>query len=199
VNVAGLILAGGASRRMGTPKALLKYRGETFLDRLIGIFGRSCTAVTVVLGHDPGIQNSLQRAKEARFVVNTDFELGQLSSLQCGLRAIPAGAEGIIFTPVDYPAIQESTVSLLIRKWDEGREESSFVIPRFNGRRGHPVLFSVSMKKEFLALPPEADARAIIHGNVARTNYVDVNDAGILRDIDDPQAYAELLQAGSGK
>jgi molybdenum cofactor cytidylyltransferase len=184
---------------MGTPKALLKYHGETFLDRLIGIFGRSCAGVTVVLGHDPGIQNSLARGNEARFVVNPDFELGQLSSLQCGLRAIPAEAEAIVFTPVDYPAVQEATVSVLIRKWSEGREHSSFVIPRFNGRRGHPVLFSASMKAEFLALPPEADARAVIHGNVARTNYVDVDDAGILRDIDDPQAYAELLQTGSGK
>jgi molybdenum cofactor cytidylyltransferase len=184
---------------MGTPKALLKYHGETFLDRLIGIFGRSCASVTVVLGHDPNIQNSLQRGSEAQFVVNPDFELGQLSSLQCGLRAIPADANAIVFTPVDYPAVQQATVSLIIQKWSESREGNSFVIPRFNGRRGHPVLFSASMKDEFLALPPEAEARAVIHGNVARTNYVDVDDAGILRDIDDPQAYAELLQTGSGK
>jgi molybdenum cofactor cytidylyltransferase len=184
---------------MGTPKALLEYHGETFLDRLIGIFGRSCASVTVVLGHDPAIQNSLKRASEARFVVNPDFELGQLSSLQCGLRAIASDAKAIVFTPVDYPAVQQATVSLLIQTWNEGREDSSFVIPRFHGRRGHPVLFSASMSDEFLALPPEAEARAVVHSNIARTNYVDVDDAGILRDIDDPQAYAELLQTGSGK
>jgi molybdenum cofactor cytidylyltransferase len=182
---------------MGTPKALLEYQGETFLDRLIGIFGQSCGSVTVVLGHDPGIRQALRRANEAQFVVNPDFELGQLSSLQCGLRAVPAGSDAIIFTPVDYPSIQPETVIQLIDAWYKSRKDALFVIPRFGERRGHPVLFSSAIIPDFLVLPPEAEARTVVRRNIERTRYVDLEDAGILRDIDDPQAYAELLKTAS--
>ncbi len=197
VNVAGLILAGGASRRMGSPKALLEFHGETFLDRLIGIFARNCGSVTVVLGHDPSIRHSLRRANEAQFAVNSDFELGQLSSLQCGLRAVPAGSGAVVFTPVDYPSIAADTVHRLVQAWCEDGGESLFVIPRHEGRRGHPVLFASSVTHEFLELPSDAEARTVVRKNIHRTRYVDVQDAGILRDIDDPHAYVKLLKTAS--
>ncbi|HXF27317.1 MAG TPA: NTP transferase domain-containing protein, partial [Bryobacteraceae bacterium] len=82
--ICGLILAAGASRRMGTSKALLTVGGETFLDRLIGLLSVVCEPVIVVTGHD-----ALQ-AKDGMFVTNPEPERGMLSSLQCGLRAVPA-------------------------------------------------------------------------------------------------------------
>jgi molybdenum cofactor cytidylyltransferase len=176
---------------MGTAKALLDYRGETFLDRLIRIFGETCNSVTVVLGHDRSIEYRISRGNHAKFVTNPDYEKGQLTSLQCGLRAIPADAEAVIFTPVDYPAIQASTV----RKMIAASGRSRLVIPRWDGRRGHPVLFAASVIGEFLDLPAEAEARTVVRRNAADTEYVDVEDPGILRDVDDPRAYAELLEA----
>ncbi len=184
---------------MGTPKALLVYQGETFLDRLIRIFHETCNSVTVVLGHDQSIQHRIQRAAEASFVLNPDHEKGQLTSLQCGLRAIPEDADGVIFTPVDYPAIQVSTIQRTAGAFfgtePDGRHRPLLVIPTNQGRHGHPVLFTRSLISEFLALPPEAEARTVIRRNIAHTTYVEVEDPGILKDIDDPQAYAELLAA----
>src|SRR5262249_39848884 len=82
--IASVLLAAGASRRMGTPKALLDYRGETFLDRLIRVTGAVCDPVIVVLGHHA--QEIRGRVKSAaHFVVNPDPERGQLSSLQTAL------------------------------------------------------------------------------------------------------------------
>jgi len=189
---------------MGTAKALLDYHGEMFLDRLIRIFNETCNSVTVVLGHDPSIQHRIKRGAEATFVTNPDHEKGQLTSLQCGLKAIPANAEAVIFTPVDYPAIEASTIKALIaqatRPLTEPRASATgnasfIVVPRRQGRHGHPVLFAASLIADFLALPPEAEARTVVRRNIANTTYVDVEDPGILIDADDPQAYADLLKA----
>ena len=192
VKLAGIILAGGASRRMGSPKALLEYQGETFLDRLIRIFNQHCDVVTVVLGHEPTrIQSGLQRGAQAQFVVNQDHALGQLSSLQCGLLAPGSESAGaFMYSPLDYPRIESETLRRLRAML---APEDSFVIPRFNGERGHPVLFRSEVRSEFLMLPPDGTARDVVHRHVSRTRYVDVDDPGILRDIDDPAAYRELL------
>ena len=91
-SVAGLILAAGESRRMGFPKALLPYRGSTFLDTLCGLFAARCSPVIVVVGaHAVEIRS---RSTGATFVENTRYRSGQTSSMQCGLRAVPPEAEG---------------------------------------------------------------------------------------------------------
>lgn len=195
MNAAGLILAGGASRRMGAPKALLDLRGETFLDRLIRIFSAECRTVTVVLGHEPDtIRAGLRRAAEARFTINPKYELGQLSSLQCGLRETPDDVSAVLFMPVDYPGIQAETVRRIVAAFQPG---DSLVIPRYEGRRGHPVLFSSHLIPEFLALPLESQARDVVHRHVTETRYLDTDDPCILRDVDDREAYAALLGAHS--
>ena len=111
----GLILAGGESRRMGSPKALLEFQGETFLDRLIGLFSRRCSPVIAVLGAQHEIVRAgLRRVGEALLVQNPDFRLGQLTSMQCGLLAVPADADGVLFTLVDHPAVAPATIAALI-------------------------------------------------------------------------------------
>jgi CTP:molybdopterin cytidylyltransferase MocA len=193
VNLAGLILCGGASRRMGSPKALLDLNGETFLDRLIRILGASCREVTVVLGHEPdAILPGLRRASEVRFVRNPNWEAGQLSSLQTGLRSIKS-ADCIVFTPVDYPSIENSTVSALAAAIASDDRNRLFFVPRHGGRHGHPICFRNSVTAEFLALPVEASAREVIRAHRAHTLYVDVVDPGILCDVDDPASYQRLV------
>lgn len=190
VNFAALILAGGASRRMGRPKALLPLGGESFADRLVGTFRTCCDPVILVLGHQhdqirPGLRT------DPLIVVNPDPERGQLSSMQCGLQALPASAEGFLFTPVDYPAIQASTVKTLIRTMEESG--AMCAIPRYGGSKGHPVACRSELAAEFLALPAEGQAREVVRRHVAATRFVDVDDRGIVDDVDDPAAYARLL------
>ena len=98
---------------MGFPKALLRYRDETFLDTLIGLFAARCQPVIVVLGaHADRIRERTLRP--ATFVINADYQRGQTSSMQCGLRAVPAGAEGVLFTLVDHPAVAPATLDALL-------------------------------------------------------------------------------------
>jgi len=194
--LAGVILAAGESSRMGRPKALLPAPGceppENFLDRMIGLLAAHADPIIVVLGaHADVIRQGSVRASEATFVLNQRYREGQLSSLQCGLRAVPEQATGVLFTPVDFPRVQPGTVAGVVATF-LGGGGSGLAIPRFLGRRGHPVCVARRLILEFLALPVEAQASEIVHRHAAEACYVDVDDPGILRDVDDPEAYRSL-------
>jgi len=92
--------------------------------------------------------------------------------------------------PVDYPSIDPGTPGRLLGALPSN---ALFAIPRMQGRRGHPVLFRRSVLPEFLALRSGESARDVVHRYIASTYYVDVDDPGILRDIDVPADYSALL------
>ena len=194
MSVAGVILAAGESRRMGSPKALLLYREQSFLDTLIALFEARCAPVIVVLGaHADEIRTRTTRA--AAFVVNPDYQRGQTSSMQCGLRAVPRNAEGVLFTLVDHPAVTGSTLDALLAASPPAGSRPLVRVPRYGERRGHPIWFGRDLIAEFLALPDNGAAREIVRGHAGETEFVDVDDPGILADIDDPAAYAKLTGA----
>jgi molybdenum cofactor cytidylyltransferase len=194
----GIILAAGASRRMGSPKAMLRYRGETFLNRLIRVAGRVADRIIVVLGPPDAEQIRNHAIAGASFATNPAPERGQLSSLQIAVGALPADADGFFFIPVDCPAVMGETVERLAAAFARRDPQALFVIPRYAGRRGHPVFAAMPIASELLALPAEAQAREVVHRHVNQTLYVDVDDPGILTDIDDPSAYRELVEATQG-
>jgi len=191
-SIAGVILSAGASRRMGTPKALLPLDGETFLDRLIRLFSEVAITPIVVLGHHAEeIRCGIERSASVRFAVNPDPERGMLSSLQCGLEAVPAEAEAVMFMPVDHPNIESSTLEKLISHFNA--EHAPVTIPTFQDKHGHPVLIARALIVELLGLPTTAQASDVIHRYRSNTAYISVDDPAVATDIDDRTAYAELL------
>jgi molybdenum cofactor cytidylyltransferase len=191
-SIAGIILSGGASRRMGTPKALLQFHNETFLDRLIRVFSAVCDPIIVVVGeHADRIQSGVARSRDVLFAVNPDPERGMLSSLQCGLALVPAGAEAAMFLPVDHPHIEVSTIQTLAARFHADR--ASVTVPTYAGEHGHPVCIARQLIAELLTLPPEAKASDVIHRHVSKTLYIEVADSAVVTDVDDPAAYADLL------
>ena len=178
---------------MGFPKALLRYRDETFLDTLIGLFAARCQPVIVVLGaHSDRIRERTLRP--ATFAINADYRRGQTSSMQCGLRAVPAGAESVLFTLVDHPAVAPATLDALLA--GQVHIPGPLVrVPRYQGRRGHPIWFSRDIIAEFLGLQDLGAAREIVRSHAAQTEFLDVDDPGILADIDDPTSYGRLTGA----
>lgn len=182
---------------MGRPKALLPAGGalpETFVDRLIATMGPVCTPVIVVLGYSAGeIRAGMKRAAEAEVVLNERCAEGQLSSLQRGIAALPETADAVIFSPVDHPHIQRSTFAALADRFAETGAPA--IVARFGGRRGHPVLLSRATAARVAALPPGSRASELVH--TAGTLYEDVNDRAVAEDIDDPETYRRLLEAGA--
>jgi molybdenum cofactor cytidylyltransferase len=189
VSIAGLILAAGESRRMGSPKALLSYGGETFLDTLIGLFSTRCSPVIVVLGAGAAAIRAAV-ARPATFVVNANYARGMTTSLQCGLQAVPPDAEGVLFTLVDHPSVMPATVDALLAP-----PRPLVRVPRYGAERGHPIWFSRDLIPEFLAIPEGGAANAVVRGHAAETEFLDLDDPGITADIDDPEAYRNLTGA----
>jgi molybdenum cofactor cytidylyltransferase len=190
--IAGIILSGGASRRMGTPKALLRFQSETFLDRLIGLFSAVCDPIIVVVGlHSEKIRSGIQRGGAVHFALNSDPDRGMLSSLQCGLALVPPDADAAMFLPVDHPHLEISTVAALAARFRADR--APVTVPIYEGEHGHPVCIARPLIAELLALSPSAKASDVIHRHVPNTVYLEVSDPAVVTDIDDPSAYADLL------
>lgn len=170
---------------MGRPKALLEYQGETFLGRLQRILLANCSSVVVVLGHDAALLRPAldPRVKEA---LNPDPERGMLSSLQTGLALLDDHTRAL-FLPLDYPAIHPRTIARLCQT-----SQCDVAMPRYQGRRGHPVLISPGVASQLRALPVSAAARDVIRGY--EPCYVDVEDPAILMDVDTPEDYQALIQ-----
>jgi molybdenum cofactor cytidylyltransferase len=193
--IAGLILAAGESSRMGEDKALLTYRGRTFIETILATLREAgVTRLVVVLGHHA---DKIQRAVDFTgidVIVNRDYQQGQTSSLQAGLKALGSGAgtsvEAVLLCLVDHPAVPAEVVRALIAAFRATRPP--VVIPTFEGQRGHPVLIGRALFDELLGLSPEAGANSVIRKYREATQFVEVGDAGILVDVDDPETYRSL-------
>ena len=186
VSCAAIILAAGESRRMGRPKALLPYRGGTFVSVLAEKLSATCAPLYVVFGYKA--HDLMPYAPASAIAVeNTDYRYGMLTSLQAGLRALPGLPERILFTLVDHPAVQTATVRSLLES------NAPLTIPRYAGKRGHPVVMSREIAIEILAEPMTSKLNHVIDRHAAEIHYLDVSDAGVRDDIDDPQHYEELL------
>jgi len=133
------------------------------------------------------IRGGIARGSEACIVVNGAYERGQLTSLQCGLRAVPPEVEAVLFTLVDDPAVSVQTVAALT-----AGAAPLLRIPRYQGRRGHPLLIGSRLLPELLAPPETAAARDVVHLHLDEAEFVDTHDPGIVADVDDPEAYQRL-------
>jgi molybdenum cofactor cytidylyltransferase len=172
---------------MGRPKAFLPFRGGTFLSNIAETLGQRCSPVIAVFGFDAARCMELARPWGLKTVENPNYPLGMLTSLQAGLRVIPNSCDTVLFTLVDHPAISLSTVDALLRS------EALIAIPRFENRRGHPVLIRAKIIREFLSEPPASKVRDVIDRHAAEIAYIEVGDPGISDDIDDPALYEKLL------
>ena len=190
--LAAVILSGGASSRMGSPKALLSYQGRPFLEHLLEVTSHRNVGVRrVVLGaHAEPIAKSVE-LKADEIVINEDWEKGQLSSIQAALRSLPPRTDGILLCLIDHPLISTALVQELIELFYTSKKP--IVLPVYEGRRGHPVIFSSSLYDELLHAPLETGARAVVWAHSGDLEEVRTNEEGCVLNLNDPETLQKEL------
>jgi molybdenum cofactor cytidylyltransferase len=191
--LAAVILSGGASRRMGTPKALLPYRGGTFLEHLIKVTDHPRIGWRrVVLGADTqGIAEGVELPAD-EVVINQNWEEGQLSSIQVGVRSLPAGTDGMLLCLIDHPLISRELVGELAERFYASGK--AIVLPVYKGRRGHPVIFAARLYEELLSAPLETGARAVVWAHGEEVCEMETKEEGCLLNLNDPDALAKIAE-----
>ena len=190
--IKAIVLAAGKSTRMGRPKALLPIGdGQTFLTRIVATFHEAGIESVVVVGHDA--RTIIDHGPlAARFVVNHDYEAGQLSSLLAGLRVIDRpGVAAALMTLVDVPLVDVSTVRAIVDRYRE--THAPIVRPVRGDRHGHPVLIDRGLFDALRAADPTEGAKQIIRAHASPAGEVTVADDGAFADIDTPDDYQRIL------
>ena len=190
--LAAVILSGGASRRMGSPKALLSYQGRPFLEHLLRVAHHPKIGLRrIVLGADrEPIAKEVNLALD-EIVINEQWEKGQLSSIHAALQSLAVQTDGMILLLIDHPLISSVLVGELIDSfYNSGK---SIVLPVYEGRRGHPVIFSSSLYQELMNAPLETGARSVVWAHAGEVQVVQTNEQGCVLNLNDPDTLQKAL------
>jgi molybdenum cofactor cytidylyltransferase len=207
---------------MGSPKALVPFRGRTFLQRLLDVVQHvqqsagqianghaRCDTDEFVRSSDAGIGFTRvvlgAKADEIRdqlgldpsiIIVNPHWQNGQISSIQAAISSLSEKqTDGILLFLVDHPLVGAEVVSQLVEQfYVSGRP---IVLPKYRGKRGHPVIFAQRLYHELLAAPADQGARAVVWRHNEEVLEVPTEDEGAVLNLNDPEALRRALSNSS--
>jgi molybdenum cofactor cytidylyltransferase len=191
--LAGIVLAAGESRRMGTPKQLLPFGERTILERVVDtLLTAGVGQVIVVLGHLADRVRTVLGDRPVQAIVNGAYRQGMLSSVKCGVQAISTDHNAVLFALGDQPQIDSAVVREVIRAYRAG--DAGIVIPRYNGKKGHPIIINLSRYREaIIDLPDSLGLNALMQEYADDVHLIDVATEDIIHDIDVPEDYTREL------
>ncbi len=184
--IAAVVPAAGRSRRMGREKIELPWDVstilETVLDKLAAI---GAAPIVVVLRSDlsAAAQRALRRG--ARVVINPNPDEDMLTSIRLGVAALSESVDGVLVWPADHPAVSVATLETLCA----GAGRSRAVLPRYRGRRGHPVVLGADLLPAVAAIAPGEGLRRLWRLQPDLVLDLEVDDPGVLVDLDTPEDY----------
>jgi molybdenum cofactor cytidylyltransferase len=193
--IGAVVLAAGASTRMGAPKVLLPWsEDKTILTHIVEqLYRARVQEVVIVTGHHAPAVRAAMRPLGVRLVHNRAFRSGEmLSSLKAGLRAMPDHIAAVLMVLGDQPALDSRVIYRLLRTY--AREGGIILAPSYQKRRGHPVLVARPLWQAFLDLPRNGAPRDVLLAHADQITYVDVETDSILRDVDTPDEYRDALR-----
>jgi len=195
--VVAVVLAAGMSRRMGTPKQLLRIAGKTVLEHTLGTLRKSAVdEIVLVLGFASDAVQKEISTEDIKIVCNEDYQQGMGTSLRAGVAAVDPDAKAALIVLGDQPFVLTATLNQLI---DCHRTtKAHVVIPMYRGFRGNPVLLDCSIFPELRELSGDVGCRAIFGSHTENIHKLEVNDAGILLDIDSRDDFEKLAKSAAG-
>jgi len=187
--ITAIILAAGESKRMGQPKMLLSWGAETVLSRVINIYLEAgLDDILVITGGAREQVESVASDLGARTIFNPRFAQGEmLSSIQCGMGALSNQTQTVLIGLGDQPQVQVRSVKLVCDVYHHTK--SNIVIPSYQMRRGHPWLVAHPLWGELLKIKTPQSPRNFLEAHREDIQYADVNDPGVLADLDTPEDY----------
>lgn len=197
--VAGVILAAGCGSRMGTVKQLLPFENTTILGRVIATAKASkLDEIILVLGFEAGrIRRSLDLTHPdmtgIHVIENPGWEKGQSFSVAAGLAALPPDTGGALFLLGDQPLVMAQTINRLVSAFQI--TEHWILVPRFQGKRGNPVLVAKPLFSRLASPAGDTGGRVLFREYPHQIQNIAVSDAGILKDVDTPEDYTKLAAA----
>src|ERR1700677_2008064 len=197
--VAAIILAAGKSTRMGEAKQLLRLGDSTVLVQTIENVRRSrVDEIVLVLGSSAEAirrQLPISLLEGLKVVINPAYAQGMATSLRAGLSALDAQVDAALIVLADQPFVRPQTLSQIAQLAHQHRSSrAQIVIPSYHGVRGNPVLLDRSVFAEVMALQGDVGCRAIFSSHTERTLMLEVEDEGILLDIDSHEDYERLRE-----
>ncbi|MDC7226769.1 MAG: NTP transferase domain-containing protein [Spirochaetales bacterium] len=200
-SITAVIAAAGYSSRMSAHKALYPIGDELVIERAVRILSDGgVDRVYAVTGYKRQLLHPVLRRMQSDYplaiIENPDYKRGMFSSVLAGVRALPDETEGFLMLPVDYPFVEPRTVAMLIESADHS--DADIISPVYNGNPGHPPFIKYTVFNAIL----EADENApdfrglhsVLSSPAFRTESVEVDDCGILDDIDDDSEYRSMIK-----
>lgn len=201
--IAAIILAAGQSSRMGDRnKLLLPWGSQTMLEHVTQVVCGSLAYQTlVVTGHEQDAVARILGDQNLSLVYNPNWTSGKLSSIQAGVRAVTSSVSGYMICLADLPLLESADLNGLIRDFNLAikSDPRCIVAPYFEGKRGHPVIFSSPWQDDILALKGKGGCRSLIESHLMHVVESSMPDHRALCDTDTPEAYRRLMLAKDGE
>ena len=194
--VAAVILAAGKSSRMGKTKQVLRLGDKTVLGQTIAMVQHSAAwEIVLVLGACAvEIIPQLAGFEGLKVIVNRSYDEGMASSLRAGLSALHPKSDAALIVLGDQPFIRSETLDRLAGA--HRHVTGSMLTPTYKGTRGNPVLLDRSIFPEVMALEGDVGCRALFRDHPDDIEKVEVEDPGILLDINNPDDYEQVRTLG---
>jgi molybdenum cofactor cytidylyltransferase len=189
----GIVLAAGESKRMKTQKLLLPFAGKTMIEKVVeNIAESSIDKILVVVGsHSDEIIEATAHLR-VKHCYNENFQQGMLSSVKCGIKALPQVYDAVMIFLGDQPQIPINVVNLVIETYR--RSDKGIVIPTYRKKRGHPLLIDRKYREEIEQLDEQEGLRALSLKYAVDVLEIETNIPEILRDIDTREDYANTIK-----
>jgi molybdenum cofactor cytidylyltransferase len=189
-----LLLAAGASRRMGQPKQLLPWGGNTLIEHQVHSLKKIQNPVFVVLGSNSGLIAPLLEKLRVNIIINDNWEKGMGNSISCGMGAVVnelKSPAGVLITLLDQPLIPVGHYERMISLFSQGFQQI-IVSGSKSGWKGVPALFDSYYFEELTRLDGDSGAKKIIENNPEKITAIPCKEC--LEDIDTPESYRKILE-----